>query len=195
LKLKLPNEPFDHLLLLERLGKYNDPNGKISRMIGQGDLLSLKKGLYVTADANINSFSIANLLYSPSYISMESALSYWGLIPEKVINMTSITNKRKKEFKNGFGHFYYNSIKSKSLHLGIVYDSASKFFIADQTKALCDYIKVRRVVYSDVMSFLEHDLRIDRDDIATLDRKLIIKLGVDYKSKAIRKLYRQIKNL
>jgi hypothetical protein len=195
MKLPLPAEPFDHLLLMSRLNEYNDPNGKIMRMVNDGEILKLKKGLYISATSNTNLFSIANLLYAPSYVSMETALSYWGLIPEKVTNITSITNKRKKEFHNQKGNFYYNSIKSKSLHLGILYESNGRFLIANRSKAVCDYLKVKKIKYGDIVAFLENDLRIDIDEIATLDKELVLQLGTAYKSQAIKKLYRQLRKL
>ena len=193
--LELPTEPFDHLFLIDHLKEYNNPNDKIRRMIKDGDLIKLKKGLYIPARSNTHQFTIANLLYAPSYVSIESALSYWGLIPEKVMNTTSITNKRKKEFRTKKGNFYYNSIKSKSLHLGIVYDANNRFLIANRTKAICDYLKVKMITYSDVIAFLENDLRIDIDEIARLDKELILKLGTDYKSQSTKSFYRQLRKL
>ena len=96
MKLTLTTEPFDHVLLMDYLREYKNPNDKIKRMIKSGDILKLKKGLYTSVNSKTHLFCIANLLFAPSYISLESALSYWGLIPEKVNNITSITNKRKK---------------------------------------------------------------------------------------------------
>ena len=195
MKLQLPTEPFDHLLLMDYLKEYNNPNDKIKRMVHDGDILKLKKGLYISANSNTYIFTIANLLYAPSYVSMESALSYWGLIPEKVTNITSITNKRKKEFHNQKGNFYYNLITSKSLHLGIVYESGNRFLIANQTKAICDYLKIKKIKFGDILAFLENDLRIDIDDIANLDKELVLQLGIDYKSRAAKKLYTQLRKL
>ena len=195
MKLQLPTTPFDHLLLKDYLKKYNNPNDKIKRMLRDGDIHKLKKGLYISPKSNTSLFTIANLLYAPSYVSLESALSYWDLIPEKVTNITSITNKRKKEFHNLKGNFYYNSINSKSLFLGIVYNSDKRFLIANQTKAVCDYLKTKKITYHDIISFLENDLRIDIDEIVKLDKELILKLSNGYKSQSIRKLYQQIRKL
>ena len=195
MKLNLPTEPFDHVWLISYLQEYKNPNDKIKRMINNGDILKLKKGLYTSSQSNTHLFTVANLLYAPSYISMESALSHWGLIPEKVSNITSITNKRKKEFHNQKGHFYYNSINSNSLHLGIMHDSQNRFFIANQTKAICDYLKIKKIKCDKIIKFLESNLRIDIDEIAQLDKDLILQLGTDYKSTATKKLYHELKRL
>lgn len=195
MKLTLPTEPFDHVLLMDYLREYKNPNDKIKRMINNGDILKLKKGLYISAKSNTHLFTVANLLYAPSYISMESALSHWGLIPEKVSNITSITNKRKKEFHNQTGHFYYNSINSNNLHLGIVHDSQNRFLIANPTKAICDYLKIKKIKCDKIIEFLESNLRIDVDEITQLNKDLILQLGTDYKSTATKKLYHELKRL
>jgi hypothetical protein len=194
-KLTLPTEPFDHVLLMDYLREYKNPNDKIKRMIKSGDILKLKKGLYTSVNSKTHLFSIANLLFAPSYISLESALSYWGLIPEKVNNITSITNKRKKEFHNQKGHFYYNSINSKNLHLGIVYDNQNHFLIATPAKAICDYLKIKKIKRKNLIEFLENDLRIDIEEIAKLDKNLILQLGTAYKSTAIKELYSELNRL
>jgi len=81
------------------------------------------------------------------------------------------------------------------LFLGIVYNSDKRFLIANQTKAVCDYLKTKKITYHDIISFLENDLRIDIDEIVKLDKELILKLSNGYKSQSIRKLYQQIRKL
>lgn len=88
---------------------------------------------------------------------MKTALAYWGMIPERVDNIFSITNKRKKEYHNKKGHFFYNSIRSDRLYLGIVYEDSHRFLIANPSKAVCDYLKVKKIKFKDVVSFLEAD--------------------------------------
>ena len=83
----LPTYPFSYVYLLDRLKSYKNPRNKIGLMIKKNHIIRVKKGLYVLPAAfggKINKFLLANLIYGPSYVSFESALSYWGLIPEKV---------------------------------------------------------------------------------------------------------------
>ena len=87
-----------------RLDEYNRPNDKISEMLKSGDLTSLRRGLYVPGpELDLPSpdvFLIANHLRGPSYVSLESALSYWGLIPERVFEISSVTLKTSKVYTN-----------------------------------------------------------------------------------------------
>lgn len=76
-------------------------------------LISLKNGLYVPGPASKVArpelMLIANHLWGPSYVSMETALSYWGLIPERVYETTSDTVKRSRMFKTELGRFSYRN--------------------------------------------------------------------------------------
>lgn len=111
----------------------------------QGLLFCVKKGLYILneADRKINPsrLFIANQLLSPSYISTEYALSFYGLIPEKVEDITSITTKKTNLFQNAFGTFRYQHINVPAF-IGFreVRDEAGlPFFIAGPEKAIVDF--------------------------------------------------------
>ena len=96
---KLPKYPFDYLYLVETLKHYTYPRNKINKMIKNGEIIRVKKGIYNLSPeygGEIHYPLLANLIYGPSYVSLEYALSYWGLIPERVEIITSITNKRNK---------------------------------------------------------------------------------------------------
>ncbi|KAA6349994.1 hypothetical protein EZS27_002610 [termite gut metagenome] len=97
---KFGNIPFNHAALLEMLPGYQSPNDKVSAMEKRGDIVRLKKGLYVVSDKisrkKISHELIANHLYGVSYVSLETALSHYGLILEKVFTIRSMTTKRAK---------------------------------------------------------------------------------------------------
>lgn len=82
--------------LLEKYSNYRNPRDKIKRLNQQGKIIRLIKGVYVD-DKNENPFVLATSVYSPSYISFESALSYHGLIPERVYRVTCATCGRGKK--------------------------------------------------------------------------------------------------
>ncbi|MHA6697488.1 nucleotidyl transferase AbiEii/AbiGii toxin family protein [Chryseobacterium sp. A321] len=83
--------PIPHQVLLSILHEYKRPNDKIHSLIQEQKLIPLKKGLYVwNSDVLPENFSIANTLYAPSYVSVESALSFYGLIPERVFSVSSM---------------------------------------------------------------------------------------------------------
>ena len=111
----------------------------------QGLLICVKKGLYILneTDRKINPsrLFIANQLLSPSYISTEYAFSFYGLIPEKVEDVTSITTKKTTFFQNVFGTFRYQHISIPTF-IGFreVRDEANlPFFIAEPEKAIVDF--------------------------------------------------------
>ena len=115
-------------------------------------LIKLKKGFYIPNDSDlikqIPIFFLSNQLYQPSYISLESALSWYGLIPEKSQTTTAISTKKTTQFQTPIGNFYYHSIKSSGF-LGYVQITIKnyKVLIAEPEKALLDliYLKAPRV--------------------------------------------------
>ena len=71
----------------------------ISRNLKSGLFLKLRNNYYMLQDSHLPLYAIANRLYRPSYISLESALSHYGMIPEVVYQVTSVTPKPTREFK------------------------------------------------------------------------------------------------
>lgn len=115
--------------------------GFISRNCKSGLFFKLRNGYYTVADSNPSLFFIANKLYQPSYISLEKALSYYGVIPETIYTITSVTTKTTSEFVTPRGAFSYQKIK-KRVFSG--YDSISiegqTILLARAEKALADYL-------------------------------------------------------
>jgi predicted transcriptional regulator of viral defense system len=164
----------DSLQMKELLGELSDKRGKIARMILSGDLFQLRRGLYAT-QRDISPYCLAASIYGPSYISFETALSFYGLIPEAVYEITSASLKRSKEFENVFGRFRYHTIPKKVYAIGIerITESGIPFVIASPTKALCDRIALepRMRSMSDVRQWAEL-MRLDEElkiDPAVLD--------------------------
>jgi hypothetical protein len=115
--------PLNHATLLSILGEYRSPYDKIARMVDDGLLKTVKKGTYVFSP-EITSIPIslplvANLVYGPSYISMDSALHHYGIIPELVVEVTSMTTKRGKMFDLPFGRFSYTHSPLELYTIGI----------------------------------------------------------------------------
>jgi hypothetical protein len=131
----------DSLQMKTILENTSDKRGKIARMIQSGDLLPLRRGLYATR-RDLDPMCLSASMYGPSYISFETALSYYSLIPEAVYEITSATLKRPKEFTNIFGRFHYRRVPENVYSIGIerVTESDIPFLIASPTKAVCDRI-------------------------------------------------------
>jgi hypothetical protein len=192
---KLPRHPFDYSYLMSMLEGYRSPRDKISRMIKKKEIIQVKKGLYVLSPAfggNLNLNVLANLVYGPSYISLEYALSYWGLIPEKVTEVTSMTNKRNKSFETPVGTFSYKYLENSKYSIGIewISDNTGSFLIASREKAVCDRTAlVKGLDVNDIASFLEEDLRLDMDELAGFDVELVNDIQTVYMKKSVTAFY------
>ncbi len=112
----------------------------------KGLISQLKKGLYVLnkndRKINVSNVFIANQLYSPSYVSLEYALSLYALIPETVMNITSVSTKKTAKFQNEFGLFSYQSIKISAFRgfIQVSDNNGMKYFLAEPEKAITDFI-------------------------------------------------------
>jgi hypothetical protein len=169
---------------MEALSSYGRPNDKISEMLKSGELLALRRGLYVPGpelDLPLpNNFLIANHLRGPSYISLESALSYWGLIPERVYEISSVTTKTSKTYETAIGRFSYQHLMTPYYSFGIKsvrLTDVQTALVASPEKALCDKIILTSGVLlrsiPQTLDFLLEDLRLDEDllrgfDVATI---------------------------
>ncbi len=177
------------------------PKDKISRLEKSGELIRLKKGKYLIAK-NIESNPpstelIANHLYGPSYVSFETALSYHGLIPERVFVMKSSITKRRKSFKTPFGLFEYISVPDRYFSIGIqqhlILDKYA-YLIASPEKALCDLIictkGLRLQSKKALYSYLLENLRFDFEIAGTMDLEILREAAeCGYKKKDLSLLY------
>jgi predicted transcriptional regulator of viral defense system len=116
---------------------------QLSRWVNMGYLAQVRRGLYVFSDKkdSIDPLMVSFLLYEPSYVSMESALSYYGLIPELVPVTTAISTRKTMAFENAYGAFSYRNIRQE-LFFGYVPReiAGGKFLMAEPEKAVLDYI-------------------------------------------------------
>ncbi len=178
--------PIPHQVLLSLLKDYKRPNDKIHDLLTKKEIISLKKGLYVTGPlikgGQQSSELIANHLMGPSYISLDYALSFYGLIPEKVFEVSSVTVKPSKKFKTPLGIFTYTHLPLPYYSFGLsqlLISSNQYAVMASVEKAICDKIICTKNVQlrskQDAYHFLIDDLRIDADALKKLDTALIEK--------------------
>lgn len=120
---------------------YNNSKSFINRNVKRGLLTKLKNGLYTLSGINIPKFLIANKLYTPSYISFETALSYYNIIPEAVYMVFSATTKASREFEAQDSSFIFHRIKKKAF-FGYIPQKIDNtvILIAEPEKALLDYL-------------------------------------------------------
>lgn len=182
--LKIERQPFDYQYLTDILKGYRYPRNKISSLLKKGDLIALKRGLYMLSEdygKTISPELTANLLYGPSYISLEYALSRYGIIPEKVFEITSVTTGKKKYFQTPLGNFSYRTLKPE--YFGIAYHpwdaEDGGYLIASPEKALCDKLYLSPVMkdFTAFEIFLREDLRINESVLKTFNLELISRLA------------------
>ena len=204
LKTKTISGEFDYNLLLSCLSKYKRPRDQITKLIKNNYILPIKKGLYIfgpKAYGKIYSLEIlANQIYGPSYISKEYALSYYGMIPEKVIMITSITNKRNKYFSTPIGNFSYQYLATEKYQVAITQAQINKttnFLIATKEKALIDKIwKIKNIKSStDLYNLLVKDLRIEEEELVKLNIKKIQTIQKYFQKNIIHLLIKLIQEL
>lgn len=168
-------EVFDYNYLMDCLVDYKSPRSKVTHLLRNEDILRVKKGLYVFGQAHrrsvINPESIANQIYGPSYVSLEYALQFYGLIPEFVAEVTSVTTKRHKMFQTVIGRFSYVPIPITLYSTGFTLLQMSDYeaaLIAKKEKALADLFYVRRLkikTRNELEALLFDDLRLDEQQM------------------------------
>lgn len=181
---KLKSVPFTRQVILDILKNYKSPNDKISELVKKGELISIRRGLYVpNFDAGspaVSPFLIANHLRGPSYVSLETALSFWGLIPERVYEISSATTKTSKDYENKIGRFTYHHLPSPYYSFGLKRVEVAPnqaAILATPEKALCDKIVLTSGIIlrsaKQTLEFLVEDLRMEEDSLKELDLKMI----------------------
>lgn len=125
----------------------------ISSNLRSGLFVKLRNGCYLLKDSTPSLHRIANALYRPSYVSLEAALSYYGVIPEVVYTTTSVTTRIPREFRTPVGIFSYQRIKQEAFTGYALHDiGGARVLIADPEKALADYlyfVDLKRVSLND----------------------------------------------
>ena len=177
------NIPIDINVLKSLLVTYAKPANKIEALVNDGTLIRLKRGLFVVSPKmsgqRLSTELIANHIYGPSYVSMESALRYYGLIPESVYLTRSMTLKRSKKFKNTIGTFGYIQCSEDYYPIGIrqEYSGEATFLIASPEKALCDMIAFTSNLHPRFIKameiYLEENLRFDMEQLQNFDTKIL----------------------
>lgn len=159
---------------------------KIKRLVMQHKLLHMRRGLYCLTDAigypaKPHPFELASYIYGPSYISLESALSYHGLIPELVVTTTSVCTKRSKTFHTPLGVFSFSHLPEENFltEVALVEENHYQFFIAKPWKAIADYVYCYKKDWLGIEPLLQ-SLRIDFEDLPALSDKELASLDAYY---------------
>ncbi len=199
LRAKIAGEEFDSQALLDGLREYDRPRDKITSLLRQGAIVRVKKGIYVFgARYRRHPFStevLANMICGPSYISLDYALHYHGLIPERVEAVTSVTISRSRRFSTPVALFIYHNIHIQAYAIGIDLvgpQNGCSFLIATPEKALADKIQADRGTairsQAEMRSYLLDSLRIDPEGLEKLRAEKIALIADQYRSRKLRLL-------
>ena len=171
-------------------GTSDSRNAHIQRAMKKGLLIRLKRGLYYLgerlATRRPSTFEVAQLLYGPSYLSLESALSYHGLIPERVYTTTSVTIRRNNTIETPLGIFTYNKLPVENFFTSVerVKEDERTFLLASPWKALLDYIYCYKKQWRNVEP-LQESLRIELEDLPKISQQELEQLDHFYKRKNV----------
>ena len=186
------------MMLLDKYRDYANPMDKIKREAEKGSLIRLTRGIYET-DANVSPYLLASSICSPSYLSFEFALSYYGLIPERVYAITSASFRlrKTKTVVNPLGRYTFSDITQAAFPFGVTYIKEGDYVvrIATKEKAICDSLSKWPVVHSvkDLRELLFEDKRIDVNEFASCDFSLMEKLASLYHKKNLKLLVKMIR--
>lgn len=194
------DQPFDYQLAMDRLRDYRAPRDRLGHLCASGEVVRVRKGLYVPGwkrgqEPPVDPLVLSGLIYGPSYVSLETALSRHGLIPERVEEITCITSKRAKLFDTPTGRFRYEPVNERVFGLGIRLEQArgGSFFIAEPEKALCDRLAMISGLTAarDMRDVLENDLRIEPDEVIRSFRlPLVTEIASVYRRKSVTAFHR-----
>lgn len=176
----ISSQPITHQLLVSLLKAYKRPNDKIQSLKAEGLIRPIKRGLYIAGkDVGLirpENALLANHILGPSYVSMESALSHYGLIPERVFAITSMTTKASRQFDTELGLYTYTYLPLPYFAFGlriVTFSKDQRALMATPEKALCDKIvatpgiDLRSLLAAE--SFVFENLRMEESDVAKFD--------------------------
>lgn len=184
--------------LLALLSAYQRPRDWMQRMVKNGELIRLRNGFYLIAekvqhglDQIIPYEQVANFLYGPSYVSLEWALSFYGMIPERVHTVTSMALGRMKKYHTPIGDFAYYPLRSASYSIGIEQKqspcSIGGFLIASREKALVDFVfkTCKGLSQNQLKVEIIESKRLNLEIINELDKELLSEIAKNYRSKIV----------
>lgn len=173
-------------------GTQHSLNGLIKRAAAEGDIIRIRRGLYCLAPQfrkkPVNTFAVAQQVYGPSYVSLETALSYHGWIMEGVFTCACICLKNGREFRTPSGVFKYTRVPQETLYTGVercVDAHGNAFLMARPEKALADYVYVHKKEWEGIGQAAA-DMRIEPETIGSVTRDDLAVLIGNYRNKRVK---------
>ncbi len=196
----------DSQTLLACMQGYRNPRDRVSRMVKRGELVRLKNGIFLIkrrleALGAVPYEQIANFLYGPSYVSLEWALSFYGLIPERVSVITSVTTGSSKEYATSIGLFTYRRLSPRRYAIGLdhkqIPGQVGGFLIATPEKALADWVffTSQKLRCDELKQDLIEAKRIEEQRLRSLNLSLLGDIALQYRSQTVKNLVRFLRSL
>ena len=187
-------------MLLQQYSSYANPAAKIGRLVKEGALIPIIRGVYET-DRSVPGHYLAGIIYGPSYLSFEFALAWYDLIPEAVYTFTSATcgKKRKKIYETPYGRFTFRDVPAAAFPYGTVLheENGYGFVLASAEKAVCDQLYACSPCSNraELQSLLFDDLRIDEESFRNSNLDDMAELAALYHTTNHRLLISMIKEI
>ena len=187
-------------MLLQELSEYMNPAARIRRMVRDGQLVPIIRGLYET-DPAVPGYRLSAVIYGPSYLSFEFALAWHDLIPEAVYTFTSATcaKGKKKQYNTPFGTYTDRDVPVAAFPYGTVLyqEDGYGFVLASPEKAICDLLYTCSPCGNrkELRQLLFDDLRLDESAFARLDRNDLVELAGLYRTANHRLLISMVKEM
>lgn len=172
-------------------GSANSRYALVKRATADGDIIHIKRGLYSLAPLyrkrNLNPLCVSQAIVTLSYISLETALSIHGWIPEAVTSITAVTARPSTEYDTPVGHFTYDRVPQKTLFAGVerIQDNPySVWFRATALKALADYVYLHGCTWTTSRPLVE-SLRIEEESLSEIREEDFLQLEGNYTNQRV----------
>jgi hypothetical protein len=171
----------------------------LKRAMAAGEVVRIHRGLYCLAtkylSQRINPLVLGQTIYGPSYISLETALSYHGWIPEAVYAVTSTSLGRSREFDTPIGHFSFTRVPQETFYAEVtrvMKEDGGSFLLASPLKALADYVYAHRCDWNSAQPVVE-SLRVDESSLVGVDPASFDQLLANYPALRVRRFLKGLR--
>jgi len=171
----------------------------IKRALKAKQVVRIHRGLYCLAAKylrqKVDPLVLAQRIYGPSYISLETAMSYHGWIPEAVYAVTSVAVARSREFDTPLGHFSFTRVPQETFYAEVARverQAGNCFLLASPLKALADYVYVHKQDWISARPVVE-SLRVDEGLLTSVDADAFDLLLANYPSLRVRRFLKGLR--
>lgn len=179
-------------------GGTNRLDALLKRALGSGEIVRIRRGLYMLSPpyqkCAPNPLALAQHVYGPSYIGLESALSFYGLIPEAVYSVASVSLSRSRSFETPVGRFDFVRVPQSCFFAGVerheLPNGNGAVLISSPLKSLADLVYVRRLDMTPAT--LLDSLRIESRLMEWVSSASMNELAGNYSSRRVQRFLEQI---